>query len=197
MGMSVSTSRIYMQAGVDNQQEMKKYQELKKEAKEKLGGQFTTEHDKICSILAKDPNAAVADVESMYNQVQQYGMWGNSGSNNTQKLQAFQCALKNVPGYKYTNLSSENLKELLGIYNSSFQAQIKGKNQQETFNIQANDYIKNLSKPNVDNNLIGQLRDNNTFSNLNPIENVNAGAELVGNLNKFDLLINNTRNLFD
>lgn len=158
MGMSVSTTRIYIQTGVDNQEEMKKYNELKQAAKNKLGSNFTAEHDRICSILAKDPNATVEDVESMYNKVNQDGIWGAEGTSKEQRLQSFQRALKQVPGYSNTNLSAENLNDLLDIYNGSYIAQIAGKTQMETFINDAEQYIKDLNKPEISVSLRDNLR---------------------------------------
>ena len=143
MGLSVTNTRLYLQTGVDNQEEMKKYQELKKETKEKLGSSFTSEHDRICAILAKDSNATVDDVEKMYDMAK-----GNAPENlcggGIDKLQSFQKALKSVPGYSKTELDANNLMELLSLYNSSFLVQRSGMTQQETFIENAKRYLSEL-----------------------------------------------------
>ena len=185
MGISASYNLKLLQAGVSNREEISKYTQLLKEVKEKFGNNFTPELDKICGILAKDPNATVEDVELMYNQIKQEGIAGKNGTSNLQKLNSFHTTLKMIPEYKNIKLTSENIRDLLKIYNTCYKAPRDGMTGEATFFAEATKYIEDLNKKEIDLNI---EKDNRIEINKN-IKKV--GFEYYADLNK--LMINRSK----
>lgn len=186
MGMNAINIRILDNVGVDSNKELTHYNELVQGTSQKLGSMKMSQGGRdICSILAKDPNSTPDDVVAMYNKAYGYG----NGNKTPEFIKRFQSALKQIPNYSSTKLSTADLNNLMDIYNSTG-AGTSGSSMATAqltniFVNKAQDYINNKNKP----------QKNTIIQNFNLKEDFKLiGTEYEAKLNQSKILVSPNNN---